>query len=256
MEADTSIDSFRIYRYIGSNYEHIGSVSYDSLSVFADNSTGINPKGTSYRYKLSILDINGNESSLSNHHETMHLTVSAGIPPAMDLAWDAYEGFSFDSYRILRDSTGNGNFELIGSVSSTNFTDLNPPQVDTVSYVIEVKHATGCEATAKVESFISSRSNTEDKIVGIEEIGFDVNSITIYPNPNDGSLTIEAQLIRRTDLTISLNNILGEKVVEIYEENRSGLFRKQIDITTLASGIYLVRIQVGKKGIARKFIKE
>ncbi|MFH1321738.1 MAG: PKD domain-containing protein [Bacteroidota bacterium] len=155
------IDSFRVYRDIIGVYTHIGSVPYDSLSEFVDTTSGVDPQTTSYRYKISVVDSCGNESALSDYHETVHLTVNLGIPPAMNLIWDNYEGFGFGYYRILRDSTGLGNFIAIDSVtnSNTTYTDANPPSGN-LSYIIEVVHATGCTATLKAKDYNSSKSNT------------------------------------------------------------------------------------------------
>ncbi|MDC3338233.1 hypothetical protein OAW23_10200, partial [Flavobacteriales bacterium] len=104
-----AIDSFMVYREFGSgSYGVVGSVPYDSLSQFYDNTIGVNPNITSYRYKISAIDTCGNESQLSDYHETMHLTTNVGLSGEVNLIWDAYEGFSFSYYRILRDSTFSG----------------------------------------------------------------------------------------------------------------------------------------------------
>ncbi|MFH1319448.1 MAG: T9SS type A sorting domain-containing protein, partial [Bacteroidota bacterium] len=157
----TGIDSFRVYREIaGLGYAHIGSVLYDSLSEFVDTTNNINPQITSYRYKISVIDSCGNESVLSDHHETVHL-ITILDTNKVDLTWDNYEGFGFSYYRILIDSTGTGSFTAIDSVTSSNttYTDIDPPLGD-ITYVIEVVHATGCEATIKGKNYNSSKSNT------------------------------------------------------------------------------------------------
>ncbi|PCH96446.1 MAG: hypothetical protein COB85_03580 [Bacteroidetes bacterium] len=155
----TNIDSFRIYRDVIGVYKHVGSVPYTSLSFFEDNSVGVNPKITSYRYKITTLDACGNESALSDYHETIHVQIAknGGI---VDMSWDNYEGFGFGYYRILRDSIGQGIWETIDSVTNNNFTytDIQPPTTNTI-YAIEVVHNTGCTAN-KAKSYNSSKSNT------------------------------------------------------------------------------------------------
>ena len=160
----TAIDSFKVYRDIVGTYTHIGSVPYDSLSQFIDTTNGINPNITSYRYKISTVDTCGNESTLSAHHETIHLTSNVGTSGEANLIWDDYEGFSFTFYRILRDTMGNGNFEVIDSVSSTNFTytDLNT-FIGNTYYAIEVVPPSTCTATKSAENYNSSRSNINQK---------------------------------------------------------------------------------------------
>ena len=157
-----AIDSFRIYRDVIGVYQHVGSVGYYELSEFEDATGGINPNTTSYRYKISIVDTCGNESSLSDHHKTIHMQISLGIPPAINLLWDSYEGFSFTYYRILIDSSGLGNWQVVDSVGSGIFTwtDQSPPQSANLKYLVEVVAPSVCVSTAKANDYNSSLSNT------------------------------------------------------------------------------------------------
>ncbi len=159
----TNIDSFKIYRDISGTYTYVGSVPYAVESFFVDTTNGINPQVTSYRYKLLVLDACGNESELSDFHETMHLQINATGGVA-NLSWDAYEGFDTTfKYRILIDSTGGG-FEVMDSVSNTNltYTDISPPANG--DYLVEVVHPwDGCTAD-KAKSYNTSKSNTSSSI--------------------------------------------------------------------------------------------
>jgi len=157
----TNIDSFKIYRDIIGTYTWVGTIPYGVESFFTDSTNGVNPKVTSYRYKVTTLDACGNESVMGNYHETIHVqTTDNGS--TVDLLWDNYEGFNFGFYRILRDSTGLGgaNWEKLDSVTSSNFTftDINPPTIG-AAYVIEVVANAVCEAK-KQKNFNSSKSNT------------------------------------------------------------------------------------------------
>ncbi len=165
--ATTGIDSFKVYRLIaGSGYTWIGSVAYDSLSQFVDTTNGINPNTTSYRYKISTLDTCGNESVPSAFHETIHLTSSQGAGSEINLVWDNYVG-DVDTffYRILRDTSGVGNWEVIDSVPETNFTytDQNPIPNITNVYMIEVVPPYSCTST-KAVNYSSSRSNKPSSV--------------------------------------------------------------------------------------------
>lgn len=152
------IDSFRIYRDVVGTYTYLGSVAYDDPSKFTDNTLGVNPQITSYKYKISSVDTCGNESPLSDFHKTIHLQING-----TNLTWDNYAGFgSSFFYRILRDTLGGGNLLVIDSVTNSNFTwtDLIPPILSPASYVIEVVHPSGgCTVTKSVENHNSSRSN-------------------------------------------------------------------------------------------------
>lgn len=154
----SNIDSFRVYRDVVGNYTYLGSVGYNELSKFTDNTLGVNPQITSYKYKISSVDTCGHESPLGVFHKTIHLQTNG-----TNLTWDNYSGFNSSFfYRILRDTTGTGNLIVVDSVTNSNFTwtDLNPPVVSSAAYVIEVVHPTGgCTVTKAVENHNSSRSN-------------------------------------------------------------------------------------------------
>jgi PKD repeat protein len=185
-----AIDSFRVYRDIVGTYTHIGSVAYGDLSEFVDNTNGVSPAVTSYRYKMSTVDTCGNESALSTYHETIHLTVSLGTPPAYNLIWDNYEGIGFLYYRILRDSVGNGEFGVIDSVTASNFTYTDPtPPAGNMTYAIEVVHPSGCTAD-KVKNFNSSKSNTSTGVGGALNASIASNDAT--PGNCDGNATVSA----------------------------------------------------------------
>ncbi|HIO73655.1 MAG TPA: PKD domain-containing protein, partial [Flavobacteriales bacterium] len=155
------IESFNIYREILSVYTLVGNVPYLSLSEFTDTTNSVNPNTTSYRYKVSAVDSCTNEGAQSEYHETIHMTVNLGIPPAINLIWDNYEGFTFTNYHILRDSMGLGNWDTLASLSSssTTYTDANSPQTSGLRYQIVVIAPSVCLAE-KAKSYNSSKSNT------------------------------------------------------------------------------------------------
>ncbi|MDC0314014.1 FG-GAP-like repeat-containing protein, partial [Flavobacteriales bacterium] len=161
------IDSVKIYREFGTNnYGLVGIVSNDSLSQFTDNSFGINPNITSYRYKISLLDSCGNESQVSSFHETMHLSTNLAPNGDVNLIWDAYEGFPVIYYRILRDSTFSNSWQVMDSVSSNVFiwTDINPPTAG-ADYIVEVIAPFTCTAN-KAQDHNSTRSNRANALGG------------------------------------------------------------------------------------------
>ena len=250
------IDSFKIYRDLIGVFTHIGSVPYQDLSEFTDTTNGINPQTTSYRYKISVLDTCGNESTLSDHHKTIHLQNSLGTPPAINLLWDSYEGFTFTFYRILRDSTGFGNWEVIDSVGSGIFTwtDQDPPT--NPRYLVEVIPPDTCTAD-KGKNFNSSKSNTStsDTTTGVLSLGSE-NNISIFPNPTNGILFVRfnSQFIRPYEIRIT--DVLGQLAIIKEGVSYSGTGSIKVDCTGLAPGIYLLQYTDTHTQIKKKLIIE
>ncbi|MCH8331643.1 MAG: T9SS type A sorting domain-containing protein [Bacteroidetes bacterium] len=243
-----AVDSFRIYRDIGGTYTHIGSVHRDSLSLFEDTKQGVNPKISSYRYRIAIIHSCGHESVLGPRHVTMHLqSDNTGL-----LNWDHYEGFNFNHYRIWRDITGSDNFVLIDSVTNANstYTDLNLPSPGTtVSYMIEVVPASACVAT-RAQDYTRSISNTSTTTIGMIEMTNNTFQVSVFPNPNGGRLTLRIKSNHQTDLSMTLYRIDG-KMVLTKEISANGSFEKQLDLSKHAKGIYYLQL-VSEKGVIIK----
>ena len=226
----TAIDSFRIYRDVVGNYVHIASQTYASFSVFVDSTPGVNPQLTSYRYKISQVDTCGNDTVLSPFHETIHLTVSPGGGNEINLVWDGYEGLAFNYYRILRDSTMLGSWEVIDSVSSTNFTytDLTPPPNS--RFVIEVVMDSSCNPTRS--PILVTRSNVDDLTTSVEERELSDNHVYIYPNPTTGKFQIQNP--KSQVEKVQVYDLFGRKVLECTGP--------EVDMSNYPAGLYIYRI--------------
>lgn len=232
------IDSFKIYREIAGVYSHVGSIAYTALSEFTDQSSGINPNTTSYKYKLSVLDTCGNESPLSVDHQTVHVQLSLAFPQGVNLSWNDYIGFAFSQYRILRDNIGNGNWQVLDSVSygitSYTSTDVLP----NARYIVEAKRPTPCFSTRQSNTRNSSKSNTALQTTGIDELSKNM-AVMIYPNPAGNTLTI--------------TGITGKTILRLYDAVGKLIFEKETESTTtlntsqLTDGIYTL-LTVGKSG--------
>jgi len=225
------IDSFKIYREIGlNNYVHISSVAYSALSEFTDTTNGVNPMIQSYRYKISVVDTCGNESTLSNHHRTIHLSTPQYTPPStFDLIWtNDYEGFYISGYNILRDGYNTGIWDSIGSVTYGNlsYTDINAPS-NNARYIIEAVHPTGCTANKKGKDYNSSISNSSSLLsVGYRELN-DETLFNIYPNPNKGTFNVEVETLQNARLKVY--DVLGRLLIEKGKINNTSCYRPDDD---------------------------
>jgi len=242
-----NILGYNMYRNIAGTYSSIGFRSQDSLSYFIDNSFGVDPNITSYRYKIAAVDTCGNESALSDFHETIHLTAGVGIGGEVNLIWDNYEGFPFNYYYILRDSTGTENWEVLDSVTPSNFTftDNDVPTIG-ANYAIEIATPALCDATKAIGDFNSSRSNRKSGIAGgptsIEELAEETQ---VFPNPFKSSFTVllpsgfnQWKIIDMTGRLVSQNS------------DRS-LERFEVDASQFNAGTYILEVEFAS-GIVRK----
>jgi hypothetical protein len=238
------IDSFIVYKEtsIANEYSRIGSQPYAQLSTFIDVSS--NALVQSNRYKLSVRDTCGVESTLSPNHKTMHLTLNVGVGGTVNLIWDGYEGINFGSYNIYR-GTSPENMSLLTTIQSslTSYTDLLPPS-GTVYYQMEIV-IPGCNPTAI--SFLRSLSNIANVVnTGVEDLL--LTDVRIFPNPTSMGITLQsAQLQAGEDL--QLLDQVGRVVLSTSLQGASTF----ISTSTLASGIYFIRLPK-HPGFSRKIV--
>jgi hypothetical protein len=76
----------------------------------------------------------------------------------------------------------------------------------------------------------------------------------IFPNPNKGSFAINLDLIKPTDVTISVINYLGQQVYNRKESLQNGNSKLMFNLTDLPEGIYNMMIISESQKITKKFI--
>ncbi len=244
-------------------YYLIGNVPVNTASVFVDSLS--DPTIRSWRYKIQVVDSCLNESELSADHKTMHLNINLGIPPAINLIWDHYEGdFSFPTYYVLRYTALTG-WDTLGALASnlTSYTDPNPPNED-LYYFVEVKHPTGCDPNmSKVLTYNSAKSNVSNRLLptgippqvpGVENL----SDFKVYPNPYTGETKIAYILHEQANVLLEVYNVLGKKVqVLVNEPQNTG--KHQIDFSTndlgYSPGVYILKLRVGDTLYMKKLME-
>ncbi len=241
-----AIDSFLIYREtnVTGQYEIIGSLRYDSLSMFVDQTS--TPSVHSNQYKISLVDECGIQSFQSEPHKTMHLSINQGVGQSYNLIWQPYTGFTVSTYNIYR-GTDPTQLQLLGTISGVNtqYSDLNPPS-GYVYYQVEVVAPYFCAPTKK-SGFNSSRSNIASNntisVLNYEENG----NFEIYPNPTQGMINLDSKNETYENLKFLIYNVLGELLL-------TGTVSQNIDVSTLINGVYLFQIEYNGHFYNKRFV--
>jgi hypothetical protein len=79
---------------------------------------------------------------------------------------------------------------------------------------------------------------------------------SLFPNPVSDVLTVEAEMPRPTTVRVRLSDVLGRTVVETREQVSAGIFRKQVDVSTLPAGVYIFEMLDGDRRLLEKVIKQ
>lgn len=103
-------------------------------------------------------------------------------------------------------------------------------------------------------------STDEDQLVitfeicdDIDDI-YDVESISVYPNPSDGIINLALEGVKSQRATVTVLNTSGTKIYEKQIEVRGERVDHQIDINDQPEGVYLVKTKVNNESITRKVV--
>jgi hypothetical protein len=251
-----SIVSYNIYKQNTSSvFAVIANVPRSSFSTFIDTSS--KPAQVSAMYNISIVDSCGFESLLTTATpiNTIHLSISAGIPPAWNLSWNWTQGYPIVKYRIWR-ATIFHHPVLIDSVANSiySYTDLTPP-VGVLYYSIEAVSTVACNPSLKMPNTNSAYSSSFSNVANTNATGINEyylnNKVSVFPNPSNGKFTIQAnsyQLIANSP--IEIYNVLGECIHQQICKSAN----QQIDLSGLKEGIYFLQVKTNEGVIASKII--
>ncbi len=70
--------------------------------------------------------------------------------------------------------------------------------------------------------------------------------LTVGPNPSNGSFQLEFSVNTPDNTAVQIFDMIGQKIYDQELSNFSGVYSQQIDVMTVASGIYVVRVVHGQ----------
>jgi hypothetical protein len=110
-------------------------------------------------------------------------------------------------------------------------------------YTVQVTDANGCKNTSDVFNGI---------VTGIEDVAGTVFDCSVYPNPNNGKFTVLVTNDKATDVQITCHNVIGEVVYTGEYQMSNGQLKTELDLTTVAKGVYIVNVKANGKTTYRK----
>ncbi|GGG59052.1 endonuclease [Bizionia arctica] len=152
---------------------------------------------------------------------------------------------------------------VFGGSSGTFNLTVNGDYVNTIAYgaqdVVETITISNINIEGPVSIVIDGNSVTSNRVVfddlswtcftELNVMGYQLNDISIYPNPVSNTLNI--QLNKSEETQIDIFNILGKRVLtKTIRQSQS------INVENLNSGIYILKIKQGDATISKKLIKQ
>ena len=112
------------------------------------------------------------------------------------------------------------------------------------------------QQTATDNIIWATKINPSD-LEGFDYVGEVVNPMTaarVYPNPTNGILNIEVNASQSSEATLSVFNIMGQKVAEMNANINAGINTTSINTNELSSGVYFVTVKANGFEKTMKFV--
>jgi hypothetical protein len=94
-----------------------------------------------------------------------------------------------------------------------------------------------------------------DTCNAIDEVDLS-QDVHIYPNPNKGVFEFEFNIKGNTKWSYTITNIVGKELYLSSPGVSSGLYKENINLANLASGIYSINIFIGGEQYSKRFVVE
>ena len=253
-EQSSAIDYYTIYRegIEAGVYEEIATIPYSDTSVYED--IEVDPLQQSYRYKISLTDVCGNESILSKESKTIHLQQNIGLNNVVNLDWDDYEGVDFSTYVIFRYTAESGEIELDRLPSSiTRYTDSEMPEGYCYYYVAIILPDTLNPMNPLLKSETGAFSLAMSNIV---EVGDSPSSFFDISNNNIEVIQTSKMII------ISVKKQVSLAIIQLYAIDGSLVFSSNIEtenncsipINILSKGVYSLVVSEAENIYVRRIL--
>lgn len=197
-----------------------------SLNVSQNSNLGTLSTGWN---KINVLDVSKNQGLFQFYCEN-NLLSSINLSQNPELMW-----FRGNNNLLTSLDVKNGDIEMIAEMRAYANPDLFCIQVDDVNYANNHPQWTKD----------ASASYSEQCVLSVTDEQID-SPIKLYPNPTQGILNID--LSTKIIDAIMVINMQGVVVMEVLNANR-------IDMSSLPSGVYLIRLISNEQTITKGVIK-
>ena len=82
---------------------------------------------------------------------------------------------------------------------------------------------------------------------------FEFENFALYPNPNNGSFTVQFNSTSNSKIDIAVHDIRGRKILD-KEYSNTGMFSQNLQLDNAEAGIYLVSITDGAKKVVKRIV--
>lgn len=174
---------------------------------------------------------------------------------APQLNWDDNSEPNIDHYNVYRKIIDIDNVaQEIASVSSSAYTDWSINQIQSggndITYFVQAENTSNLKSGNSNIAMVHGESMIQLRVSEPDDLPTDFSLKSNYPNPFNPSSTIGYELPERSEVTLSIYNMLGQRVAILIDgEIQPGRHNAVFDASALSSGNYIARFTaIGASG--------
>lgn len=145
-------------------------------------------------------------------------------------------------------------YQWEGDAGTTTFAALSNTvpysgvQTNTLTITNTTSTLTGYQYRCMVE--LNGCSTTSSAVpltifVGVEEFA-NGGKVSVYPNPTNGILTVDLELLQATEISFTIMDIAGREYMQLRPVMAGNSHVLPVDVSQLAKGMYLLKVKAGK----------
>lgn len=211
------------------------------MLVTATSPTGTITGGVGFDVNAKVKNL-GPDAIKATDTVVLFVVVNTTITPY----YKAYGlSFAVNEERTLNVITG---FSVNGPQASLNVCALGFLQNRSADSVRDMSSTNnlGCNSVNLV--WKTGVANTADVYI--------IDGIKLFPNPVVDQTKITYSLNQPADIRIAVKDITGREVMMVLNEKQgTGIYEKDLDLSSLKAGVYMVEYLVGDKAYTSKLIK-
>ena len=179
----------------------------------------------------------------------VNLNFSVPADSSLKLGVSSFTGFSTNQGLYRNDNSAIYPYEIPGLLSITGTTAGASYYYYLYDWEILTENGTCTSPRVEVSAVVESCA-----ALG-EDVAFK-NSISLFPNPNNGQFEVNFNTKKDADVTIDIIDIVGKTIQSQSLKNLNGFVKKAIDIKNFSKGIYLMNLTFEGKTYTKRFIKD